>query len=56
MLIIKNADGAKKHKRKRKEKTQERKKKYIFLSYREKKQIPRQGKDMSLLNRKSRIR
>lgn len=36
MLIIKNVDGAKKHGRKRKEKTQERKKKYIFLSYRKK--------------------
>lgn len=31
MLIIKNADGAKKHGRKRKEKTQERKKKYTFF-------------------------
>ena len=30
MLIIKNAEGAKKHGRKRKEKTQERKKKNIF--------------------------
>ena len=38
MLIIKNADCAKKHGRKRKEKTQERKKKiYIFLNYRKKK-------------------